>query len=59
MKKRNLQIVVQFSRGMITKMGNDEPVGLDIGRHICQAFDYGIIDMVEISDALEEVLSNT
>ena len=37
-----------FSRGTITKMGKNEPVGLDVILKICNFLDCGIEDVVEI-----------
>lgn len=37
-----------FSRGTITKMGRNEPVGLDVILKICNHLDCGIEDVVSI-----------
>lgn len=37
-----------FSRGTITKMGRNEPVGLDVILKICKYLNCGLEDVVEI-----------
>lgn len=50
MNKGDLQKAAQLSRGTITKMGKDEPVGLDIVVRICTALNCNVYDVIEVLD---------
>lgn len=48
MTKSALRDAAQLSKATITRMGKDEPVGLEIVLRIAQALDCPIYDIVEI-----------
>ena len=48
MSKIELAEKAGFSRGTITKMGRNLPVGLDVILKICRCLDCGIDDVVSI-----------
>lgn len=48
MNKGDLQKAALLSRGTITKMGKDEPVGLEIVLRICNALNCAVYDVVEV-----------
>ena len=50
MNKGDLQKAAQLSRGTITKMGKDEPVGLEIVLRICTALNCNVCDVVEVQE---------
>lgn len=54
MNKGDLQKAAQLSRGTITKMGKDEPVGLEIVLRICNALNCAVYDVVEVVEAPDE-----
>ena len=55
LKKGDLQKLAQLSTATITKMGKDEPVGLDIVIRIANALQTSSInDIVELEEAPEK-----
>ena len=48
MNRTDLAEKAGFSRGTMTKMGRNEPVGLDVVLKICNYLDCGIEDIVSI-----------
>lgn len=55
LKKGDLQKLAQLSKATITKMGKDEPVGLDIVIRIANALQTSSInDIVELEEAPEK-----
>lgn len=55
LKKGDLQKLAQLSKATITKMGKDEPVGLDIVIRIANALQTSSInDIVELEKAPEK-----
>lgn len=57
MKRTELAEKAGFSRGTITKMGRNEPVGLDVIAKICNALNCDIVDVVSCQELIQE--SNT
>lgn len=54
MNKGDLQKAAQLSRGMITKMGKDKSVTMDVILRICNALDCAVYDVVEVVETQEE-----
>lgn len=50
MTKSSLREAASLSKGTITKMGKDEPVGLEIILRICETLKCAIYDVVEVKE---------